>query len=523
MVAGDASAPARTPNGDLFGHPKGLYILFLTEMWERFSFYGMRALLIFYLTKHFLFGDDAAFGIYGSYAGLVYAAPLLGGAIADRYLGFRKAVVFGAILLTLGHFGMAFEGGPAKTVVDSAGHQIIQRDPFFLQIFYLSLALLISGVGFLKACISSIVGRLYEQNDMRRDLGFTIFYMGINLGALMGQILCGYLGETYGWSYGFGLAGIGMLGGLLIFTRGQRHLLGRAEPPDPEMLRRPVFAGISREWAIYGLSVLGILVIWQMVQRTAVVGNILGFSLVLSALIVLYFAFAKCEKQDRDRLLVVLTLTLFSIFFWTLFEQAGTSLNLFADRNVDRTVFGMLIPASTLQSVNPFFIIVCAPLFAWLWSALSRRAANPLPAAKFSLGILQAGLGFLVLVYGISLAGPDASVGLGWLVFAYFLHTTGELCLSPTGLSMVTKLSVPRIVGFMMGGWFLSTAAAEFAAALFARLAGTATEGGKVVDKVAALAGYKDLFQLLGVMAVIVAVLLLLLSPLLKRGMHGIR
>jgi POT family proton-dependent oligopeptide transporter len=521
VVAGDGVA--REASGEFLGHPKGLYILFLTEMWERFSFYGMRALLIFYLTKHFLFQDQFAVGIYGAYGGLVYAAPILGGAIADRYLGFRKSVILGALLLTLGHFGMAFEGADAKSVVDAAGNTVIQRDPFFLQIFYLSLALLISGVGFLKACISSIVGQLYEKNDRRRDSGFTIFYMGINLGALLGQILCGYLGERYGWRYGFGLAGFGMLGGLLIFTRGQKHFLGKAEPPDPVALKKPIFAGIDREWLIYGLTVVGILVVWQLVQFTTLVGNVLVLSLVIAALVVLYFAFAKCDKEDRDRLLVVLVLTLFSIFFWTLFEQAGTSLNLFADRNVDRVLFGWTVPASVLQSLNPLYIILFAPFFAWLWMGLSKRNANPTPAPKFAVGIIQAGLGFFILVYGISLAGTDGSVGLVWLALAYLLHTTGELCLSPTGLSMVTKLTVPQIVGFMMGGWFLSTAAAEYAAALFAKLASAKTVGGIVVDKAAALAGYKDLFQLLGIIALIVGVFLLLISPIFRRGMHGVR
>jgi proton-dependent oligopeptide transporter, POT family len=514
---------ARDKSGEFLGHPKGLYILFLTEMWERFSFYGMRALLIFYLTKHFLFSDEVAVGIYGAYGGLVFAAPILGGAIADRWLGFRKAVVLGAILLTLGHFGMAFEGKQAETVLDAAGNAVIHRDPVFLQIFYFSLALLVSGVGFLKACISSIVGQLYEKNDLRRDSGFTIFYMGINLGAFLGQVLCGYLGETFGWQYGFGLAGIGMLGGLLIFTRGQKHFLGRAEPPDPAALKKPVLAGINREWTIYGATIFGIVVIWQLIQRTEIVGHTLGVSLVICALIVVYFAFAKCEREDRDRLLVLLALMLFSIFFWTLFEQAGTSMNLFADRNVDRVVLGWTAPASTLQSLNPFFIISLAPLFAWLWMVLSRRNANPLPAVKFALGILQAGLGFFILVYGIRLAGPGGSVGLIWLALAYFFHTSGELSLSPIGLSAVTKLSVPRIVGFMMGGWFLSTAAAEYAASLFAKLASTETAGGEVVDKVAALAGYEHLFLVLAVMAMGAGALLLLISPILKRGMHGVR
>lgn len=521
MTVGDAVA--REATGELFGHPKGLYVLFLTEMWERFSFYGMRALLVFYLTEHFLFQDNAAFGIYGAYGSFVYAAPILGGAIADRYLGFRKSVVLGAILLTLGHFGMAFEGSGATSVVDAAGHTIVHRDPFFLEIFYLSLALLIAGVGFLKACISSIVGQLYEKNDRRRDSGFTIFYMGINLGALIGQILCGYLGQVYGWRYGFGLAGFGMLGGLLIFTRGQKHFLGKAEPPDPVSLKKPIFAGINKEWLIYGCTVIGIIVVWQLIQITAVAGVMVNGSLIIAALVILYFAFWKCEKEDRDRLLVVLFLTLFSIFFWTVFEQAGTSLNLFADRNVDRVVLGFTIPASTLQSLNPFYIIAFGPFFAWLWMRLAKRDANPTPAPKFALGIIQAGLAFFVLVYGVSLAGPDGSVGLIWLVLFYLLQTTGELCLSPTGLSMVTKLTIPRIVGFMMGAWFLTTAAAEFAAAEFAKLAGAQTAGGVVVDKVAALAGYKDLFLLLGEIAIVMGIVVFLLSPIFKRGMHGVR
>ena len=521
VAAGQGVEHAKS--GEFLGHPKGLYILFLTEMWERFSFYGMRALLIFYLTKHFLFEDNVAVGIYGAYGGLVFAAPVLGGVIADRWLGFRKAVVLGAILLTLGHFGMAFEGDKATEIIDTAGNTVIHRDPFFLQIFYFSLALLVSGVGFLKACIASIVGQLYEKNDVRRDSGFTIFYLGINLGAFLGQILCGYLGETYGWRYGFGLAGIGMLGGLLIFTRGKKHLLGRAEPPNPDALKKPVFAGINREWTIYGLTLIGILVIWQVIQRTSVVGGILSVSLVLSAAIVLLFAFIKCEREERDRLLVLLVLMLFSIFFWTLFEQAGTSLNLFADRNVDREILGWTAPASTLQSLNPMYIILFAPLFALTWTFLSKRKANPTPGIKFAFGIIQAGLGFFALVYGISIAGSDGMVGLVWLALAYLLHTTGELSLSPIGLSAVTKLSVPRIVGFMMGGWYLSMAAAEYAAALFAKLASTETEGGVVADKVAALAGYQHLFLLLAVMAMGVGAFLLLLSPILKRGMHGVR
>ena len=229
------------------GHPRGLYVLFMTEMWERFSYYGMRALLIFYLTQHFLFTDNKAFLIYGAYTSLVYLTPVIGGILADRYLGSKKAVTFGAILLVLGHFGMAFEGPAAIANGDGS----IERNPVYLQIFYLSLALIISGVGFLKANISTIVGALYEQGDPRRDSGFTIFYMGINVGAFLGALVAGWLGQTYGWSYGFGAAGLGMLAGLAVFRRGQPSLMGHAEPPDPAALRESVFAGINREILIY--------------------------------------------------------------------------------------------------------------------------------------------------------------------------------------------------------------------------------------------------------------------------------
>jgi len=231
-----------TTDTAFFGHPKGLYVCFMTEMWERFSYYGMRALLIFYLTQHFLFSDEKAYLIYGAYSALVYVTPVIGGVLADRYLGSRKAVTFGAILLVLGHLGMAIEG-PVASISPSS----ISRDPFYLQIFYLSLAFIICGVGFLKANISTVVGALYSHDDPRRDSGFTLFYMGINIGAFSSSLLCGWLGQTYGWKYGFGLAGIGMLLGLAVFLRGQQHLQGKAEPPTTAQLTTRVFAGLTRE------------------------------------------------------------------------------------------------------------------------------------------------------------------------------------------------------------------------------------------------------------------------------------
>lgn len=516
-----ASGMAKETGDDLFGHPRGLYVLFFTEMWERFSFYGMKALLIFYLTRHFLFSDAESVAIFGAYFGLVYAAPVIGGAIADRYLGFRRAVAFGAVLLTLGHFGMAFEGDGAREVAAAEGVSVA-RDAVFEQILYLSLALLICGVGFLKACISSIVGQLYRPGDRRRDSGFTLFYMGINLGALLGALICGYLGETLGWAYGFGVAGFGMLIGLGVFTWGAKHLKGAGEPPDPAALKSRVLGPLTREGLIYLASAFGVVLVWQIVQHSHLVRGVLFGALGVVAVAVIAFAFLKCDREERDRLLVVLALTVFSVFFWSLFEQAGSSMNLFADRAVDRRLFGVDVPAASLQSINPVFIVLLAPLFAAGWTALSRSGLDPSAPAKFGLGIIQAGLGFLALAWGIASASEDGSVAFSWLVLAYLLHTTGELCLSPVGLSTVTKLSVPRIVGFMMGGWFLAMGFANNVAAIFAGLASAETAGGVVLDKQAALEGYYDLFFALGLVACAAGGAVLLVAPLLRRGMHGV-
>lgn len=497
-----------------FGHPRGLVICFTTELWERFSYYGMRALLIFYLTQHFLFTDGQAFLIYGAYTALVYVMPVIGGILADRYLGARKAVCFGAILLVMGHFGMAFEG-PA-TVAGT------ERDPFYLQAFYLSLALIITGCGFLKANISTIVGNLYEEGDPRRDGGFTIFYMGINIGAFFSSLLCGWLGQTYGWSYGFGLAGIGMLFGLLVFLRGQDLLEGHAEPPNETELKKPFLAGLSREILIYIGGIIAVLVVWQLVQHQKMVGNLLMGSGGIMLAAVLGYSFFKCTPVERDRMLTASALIIFSVLFWALFEQAGSSLNLFADRIVDRTLFGWEIPASMFQSLNAFFIFTLAPLFAILWVRLNKRGIEPSTPVKFSLAIFLVGLGFLVLVFGINSFSGDGKPGMIWLVLIYLLHTIGELCLSPVGLSMITKLSVARVMGMMMGVWFLASAAANYIASLIASLTGAHTQNGDVVDQAQATAKVLDVYTNVGWLAVGVSILLLLLAPVLRKGMHGI-
>lgn len=500
----------------LFGHPIGLYVLFLTEMWERFSFYGMKALLIFYLVKYHLFSDEAGNIIVGSYAALVYAMPVIGGYIADKYLGFRKAVIFGGIMLVLGHLGMAFEGNAATETA-----QGVLRDEKAIQIFFLSMSFIVVGVGFLKANISSIVGELYETLDKRRDSGFTIFYMGINLGSAMATIICSWLGETYGWSWGFGAAGIGMVLGLLTFIYGSKYFYGRAEPKEPALLKAKVLGGLMNvETFIYTSAVLSVLVVWQIIQRHAMVEGLL-VSASIGALAFIVWFLVRSERVVRDRLIALTILIIFSVVFWALFEQAYTSMNLFAERSLDRTLFGMEIPAGSFLSLNAIFIILFAPVFAWIWVALDKRGMNPNAAVKFGMGILLVALGFGVLVLG-GQAAMAGKVAMIWLVLAYMLHTWGELCLSPVGLSSVTKLSPAKIVGFMMGVWFLATAGAEYVAALLANLASIDTSGGQVTDVVEATKGYIALFYQLFVVGSIIGVVLLIGSPLVKKLMHGV-
>jgi proton-dependent oligopeptide transporter, POT family len=510
-----ASEP--TADTGFFGHPRGLFVCFATELWERFSFYGMKFLLLLYLTKYHLFSDSIGLEVLGGYAALVYAMPVIGGLLADRYLGMRKAVVFGGILLALGHLGMAFEGEQAHRV----GTQVV-RDEAALQVFYFSLALIVIGVGFLKPNISTIVGRLYSRDDPRRDAGFTIFYMGINLGAFTATLLCGYLGETYGWRYGFGAAGIGMLIGLATFLGGQRHLHGLAEPKHPHILRQRSVLGISKELTIYLCGLLGVAVAWQMLQFHGAVGVLLNTLSVAVLLGLGWFMVFKCDPIERSRMLVLIILTMSTVVFWALFEQGAASMTLYADRVMDRNIFGLQLTAAQFGSLNALFIFLFAPLFAWLWTVLGRRNLEPSTPVKFALGIAQAGLGFGALVIGASSPNEAGLVAGYWMVLAYLLHTTGELCLSPVGLSAVTKLAVPSVVGVMMGAWFLATAYSEFVAAQLAKLAAIETTDGSVTDIGVALASYTELFGDLLYVGLAVAALLLLVSPLLKKMMHGI-
>ncbi len=513
------STPPIKPTTDthFFGHPRGLVVCFTTELWERFSFYGMKYLLLLYLTKYHLFTDSNGLEVLGSYAALVYAMPVIGGLLADRYLGMRKAVVFGGILLVLGHLGMALEGEQARR----EGGQIL-RDEGALQVFYLSLALIVIGVGFLKPNISTIVGRLYTQDDPRRDAGFTIFYMGINLGAFTATLLCGYLGETFGWRYGFGVAGIGMLVGLVTFLAGQRHLHGQAEPRDPALLKQISPLGINKELTIYLCGLLAVGAAWQMLQFHGAVGNLLNIMAVAVLVGLGWFITMKCNQLERSRMIVLMVLTMSTVVFWALFEQSAASMTLFADRVMDRNILGFKLTAAQFGAMNAFFIFLFAPLFAWLWTVLGQRQREPSTPVKFALGIAQAGLGFGALVIGAATPNEAGLVAGYWMVLAYLLHTTGELCLSPVGLSAVTKLAVPGVVGVMMGSWFLATAYSEFVAVQLSKLAAIETVDGRVADVGTALAGYTELFTNLCYTGIGFAALLMLATPALKKMMRGI-
>ncbi|MEQ1549620.1 peptide MFS transporter [Sphingorhabdus sp.] len=469
------------------GHPKGLYMLFFAEMWERFSYYGMRALLIFYLTKHWLFSDGKANLIYGAYTSLVYITPVLGGYLADRYLGQRKAVLFGGLLLAAGHSLMAVEGVGG------------QSDPT-INVFWAALAFIIVGSGFLKANISVMVGQLYKLTDIRRDGAYTVFYMGINVGAAIGTILVGYLGETIGWGWGFGLAGIGMLAGLVVFVLGKKALNGAGEAPAP--LTK------SKEWTLYGIGLASVAVIWALVQYQDVIQGLLVVSGVSLLGYVLYESF-KLEKEPRERMFAILFLISLNPLFWGLFEQAGGSMNLFTDRFVDRGG----VPAAIFQSINPIIIMLCAPIFAGLWVWLGKRGSEPSAPAKFGLALLQMGLANLVLVWGAEAFGVAAMTPV-ILVFAYYLlATTAELCLSPVGLSAMNRLAPKFLASLIMGAWFYMTAVGNFVAGKI----GEATGGhdGQMTKQ-----GLLDVYELFGWISIGVAVVVLLLSPIVKRWMH---
>lgn len=615
----------------VLGHPAGLFTLFFAEMWERFSYYGMRALLVYYMIKGFLAYDDGhAYKIYGAYTALVYATPFIGGMLADKFLGARVAVIIGGTLMALGHLLMGVQNPTA---------------------FFLALALLITGNGFFKPNISTIVGTLYGEGNPKRDAGFTIFYMGINLGAAMSPLLCGYVGEKYGWHYGFNLATFGMLIGLAVFvapTLVTQIMIGGgavgsacallyfqesyttliingfvattlviaaaiavvalqrqglpADSGSPNhdrpisgyvlktlmgvCLTIPVFAylvqdaGVSKQRFLF----LGNSSLAHLIQNSSLAGLALAI-LGGGAFAWLLWGAIKSPKVERERLFVVLILMFFSMLFWAFFEQAGSSVSNFTDRNVNRISGGKVIaqsdvgqsielelsqaqlgykngdqminmtvldqarkdkktkvtwvvtpdqvgmvangsemPASTFQAANAIYIVILGLIFTALWGFLAARKMEPSTPVKFSLGLIQLGLGFVAFWYGAAHADSRGMVWVGWLLLGYLLQTTGELCLSPVGLSMVTKLSPARMVSTVMGAWFLATAFSNFLAGIIAGFTGVSSgEGGEaktVPIPLETVLVYGGVFKIIAGTAIGSGVFCLLISPLLVKWMH---
>jgi proton-dependent oligopeptide transporter, POT family len=454
--------PAHAPHDRaFFGHPRGLSTLFFTEMWERFSYYGMRALLILFMTASISTGglgfDTAAAGaVYGLYTSMVYMSTLPGGWLADRVIGQRRAVLYGGILIACGHFSMAFPT---------------------LATFYLGLFLIVIGTGLLKGNVSVMVGQLYGPRDARRDAGFSIFYMGINLGAFIAPLICGYLGQRVSWHAGFAAAGVGMVIGVIQYALGGRYL-GEAGV-RPATFGDPSALATARTQALIWGAVIGAAVViigggayTGLVPITATqIADGAGYLLLI--LCVGFFGWlffgGDWTPEERKRLYVIGVFFLAAALFWSLFEQAGSTLNLFADRDTRTTVFGWSYPSSWFQSMNSLFVWAFAPVFAWLWLALGRRRQEPSTPIKFALGLILVGAGFAVLIVAAGLAQNGVQVSPMWLTVVYLLHTFGELCLSPVGLSAMTKLAPARIAGLMMGVWFLATSVGNFIAG---RLAG---------------------------------------------------
>jgi POT family proton-dependent oligopeptide transporter len=584
--------PARRE--EWFGHPRQLARLFTTEAMERFGYYGMRALLTLYLAQHFLFSDQTTTGLYGGFTALVYLTPLIGGLMADRYLGSKRSVKFGAILMSLGYLTLCFGGQPAKpyAMIDGQRYEVVQqgtgeamkqfvvdngaqlqikgnddksvsllspdgaearkiapggfeaqgeRNPFYTFLLLIGLALVVIGNGFFKPNISTMVGTLYAEGDRRRDAGFTIFYMGINLGSLFSQILCPLLAVGMGswgglgWWAGFALAAAGMLVSwtLIQFDGGKLDGVGD----------RPENAPSNRDYVIYIGALLAIPIAWLLfsnlmnsapptegtgiigyVANLPIMGKIMFGTFLVAVPGILIWSFLKGTKAEFQMMIAAMVLITFNTVFWTLFEQAGSSLTLFADRNTDLSVFGLFsISAGQTQFFNAAFIVLLAPLFSMLWNGLARRGLEPPIPIKFGLGLMGVGAGFLFLVWGAQFAGPDFKVGLWWLAGLYLIHSVAELCISPVGLSMITKLSIARIVGMMMGVWFLSIAVAQYVAGMVAQVASVETVGGQVTNLQVSLNTYIGVFTTIGEVSVVIGGVLLLLSWPLKKLMHGVK
>lgn len=502
----------------LFGHPKGLYVLVLTEMWERFSFYGMRALLVFFLLEKFRYSDALSFATYGSYTALVYISPLLGGLIADRYLGFSRSVLLGGVLMVFGHAGLALEDWLFVPAAGAAVPTVGQLD-----IFNLSLAFLIIGVGLLKPNISAMVGGLYPKEGYLRDSGFTVLVWGINFGSATAAVVCGYVGQKYGWGYGFGLAGIGMLVGLGTFLRGKRHLVGVGEAPDPAYLRKPLGGGLTPLTVIYALTLLSVIVAWQLMKMLDVLGVVVGLTFAGAAAGVLFYGFRKLERIARQQLFAAMMLMAIWVCFAAIIEQVGSSIALFLDRVVDRNVWGIEIRASQVGGLLAVLVIMFSPVFAWLWGYLERRNLNPSSPSKFALSLVLLGAGFAALA--ISGFWPDAAgrVSIAWVLLLYVFFAIGDLFIVPVGLSAITKLAAREVVGFMMGLWMLSVAIGNYFSAMIAKASALEPAVLAASQPLDLLRHYQVFFAYLALGSTLLGLIALACVPGIRKWMHGVR
>ena len=518
-------------------HPRGLYLLFVTEMWERFSYYGMRALFMLYITKALLFDKGFAAQIYGSYTGLVYLTPLLGGYIADRYWGNRRSIFWGGIVMAIGQFLM-FASALNYKDVESAKY-----------LMFCGLGALILGNGFFKPNISTMVGHLYAPNDSRKDSAFTIFYMGINLGAAIAPLWCGFVGDTGNpgdFKWGFLSAGMGMLLAVTIFELlknkylctpdGKQIGLSPAKDPNHHSHTLDVDDALKNPnsknrlvWSLGGFLALFLLFSFNfnslnnlsvtMFEGADWIGSaIFAVSIIMPIFIV---ADKSLTKIERSRIFVIYIISFFVIFFWAAFEQAGASLTFFADEQTDRRIFGWEMPASSFQSFNAIFVVSLAPVFAALWTFLGKRGLEPSSPAKQSIGLFLLAIGYLVIAFGVRGVDTNVKVSMLWITSLYLLHTMGELCLSPIGLSIVNKLAPMRFASLLMGVWFMANAAANKFAGI---LSGLYPENGIAKSFV----GYQistlyDFFMLFVVMSGIAAVILFVLSKWLEKLMHGVK
>jgi proton-dependent oligopeptide transporter, POT family len=574
------------------GHPRQLARLFSIEMWERFGFYGMRALLVLYLVKHFLLAQYQANGIVGGYLSLVYLTPVIGGFLADHYLGSKRSVKWGALVMAAGYLLLCFGGDQAKpfTVVDGQRYEVqverrgsvldtkdtkqwivangqrltihglpdgsvqlvadsgqvaktvakdafqpgAERSPFYEALMLIALSLIVIGNGFFKPNISTIVGSLYAQGDRRRDAGFTIFYWGINIGSIGGQLLCPLFVGWFGWWAGFLVVVVGMLIGYTLIQFDGGRLAGYGEPPER--------TGPDRSWLIYALSILSVPIFWLVFRNvmntpeaapgsglwgyivaTPFLGKVLGLTFLAAVIGIPIWSWKAGTKVEFQMMLAAIILVVFNVTFWTLFEQAASSLTLYADSNTTLELFGIYVSAPMTQQFNPITIIIFAPIMSWLWVNLAKKGWEPSIQVKFGLALLLVGLGFVVLAWSGSTANAEFRVALWWLVLTYFLHSIAELCISPVGLSMITKLSIARVVGMMMGVWFLSISIGEYLAGAAAQAASVQTVGGQVTNPQLALQTYSHTFMVGGETTMVAGVILLAISPWLRKIMHGVK